>query len=283
MADFLKPPPPFTSDAGAEKTSSNWGTWKKQFEVYLSASGLDGNDVPGKRKVNLLLHCMGPDAIKLFGTFDFKPAVAADDANNIPAVEGEKNDDLPTVLKKFDAHYGSRKFRNVRRQAFLNRTQDEGENVMDFIADLKAKAHHCEYGEAEESILIDRIIQGVRNSHVKMRLLDLEDDELTLSNCIRVCRASELTQSQLKDEKPVHKASAQQSSSRSRGRGRRPRSRGSSHAYGRGSRAEDKSRSTTTYNICNACCRRHEPGRCPAYISFCAACGGKGHFARSTI
>ncbi len=52
------------------------------------------------------------------------------------------------------------------------------------------------------------IIQGLRDDGVKMRLLDLNDGELTLENSIKICRTSELTQKQLKvlskEEAPVH-------------------------------------------------------------------------------
>ena len=72
------------------------------------------------------------------------------------------------MLSKFDAHYGHKKYRAIKRQAFLDRKQAEGEPLMSFVADIKLKARECEYGEAEQSVLVDKIINGVRDWHIKI-------------------------------------------------------------------------------------------------------------------
>ena len=72
-------------------------------------------------------------------TFEFAPAVAEDADLHIEAAPAEDKNDLETVVKKFDHHYGHKKYRNVRRQTFLERNQKQSETLMDFIADLKHK------------------------------------------------------------------------------------------------------------------------------------------------
>ena len=142
------------------------------------------DDVAGKRKVNILLHLLGSEGIKLYNTFE---------------LTGTHKNDLSKVLAKFDEHYGHTKFRSVRRQDFLARVQQENEPLMDFIADIKHKASLCEYGTTEESLVIDKIINGIKDRHIKTRLLDLDTEDQTLENVIKVCRSSELTQRQLDD------------------------------------------------------------------------------------
>lgn len=275
-ADFA-PPPRFTADS-TDLTGERWRSWKQRFEFFLLAKGLDQAD--GKRKVAVLLTCMGDEAIRLYSTFTFNPAVAADEDAGIVAQPAEDKNDLETVLRKFDGHYGCKKYRNVRRQAFLNRQQADGESIMNFIADLKHKIKDCEYGDAAESILCDRIIQGIRDEHVKTRLLDLTDDELTVDNAIRICRASELTSHQVKVLGESAQALHARSSSGSSYQWRRGRGQGRGRGQpmdGRSARRDEQPRT------CARCCKPHGYGQCPAYDKFCGNCGEKGHFMRSAI
>jgi hypothetical protein len=53
-AGGLKQPPPLKLDGNV---LANWIEWKRDFEVYRFATGLD--EKPDKRSVNLMLHCMG--------------------------------------------------------------------------------------------------------------------------------------------------------------------------------------------------------------------------------
>ncbi len=149
---------------------------------------------------------------------------------------------------------------------------------MDFVADLKHKANKCEYGELEDSLLCDRIIQGIRDKHIKMRLLDLEDRDLTLENCIRICRASELTQQQLKtrkkEEATVHATTPEKNGPyRGQYRGQYKQYRGRWRSRGASSQCQE--------NKCPNCDRFLDTNRCPAYHRFCNMCGEKGHFART--
>ena len=65
---------------------------------------------------------MGGDAVKLYYTFVFAPAVAKDEEHGIAAIPAQNKDSLADVLVKFDQHYGVKCFRNVRRQAFPQQT-----------------------------------------------------------------------------------------------------------------------------------------------------------------
>ena len=235
--------------------------------IYLSARDLD--NAAGKRKVSLLLHFLGHDGVKLYNTFVFRPAVAADDANNIIAVPEEDKNVLNTVLGKFDEHYGRGKMRNLKRQAFLVRTKRDDESAMDFIADLRHKVQACEYGDAEESILCDKIVDGMKDEKTRAELLNLEEN-LNLENCIRVCRRDELTAIQLGATggatggitSDAHYVTSGCGRQRHRGSGGRPRER------------SDK-------EFCEYCTHQHPPRQCPAYSKYCGSCGTKGHFAKS--
>lgn len=276
----IPPPPAFKPDRN--ETGLSWKAWKQGFEVYLEAKDLA--TAPGKRTVNILLHLLGQDGIKLYNTFDFRTAVAADPDQGIQAIVGEDKYDLQTVLRKFDNHYGKGKLRNLRRQSFLKRKQQADESVMDFVADLKHLVQSCEYGQIEESILCDRIIDGIHDQVTMGDLLDLEGDELNLENCIKICRKAELTRVQLAT---VSQTTQEISHVHSFGRGyQRGQQRGQRYSYNR--RYEGNPRSlrqmtnkTKSLIECEYCCRRHERKNCPAYDQYCGSCGAKGHYKRS--
>ena len=99
------------------------------------------------------VHPVAPDGIKLYNTFDFRPAVAADPANNVPAYPGEDKENLETALSKFDQHYGNKKFPNIKQQTSFSCAQLESESLIDFIGDLKYKAKQCDSGAIQDSLL----------------------------------------------------------------------------------------------------------------------------------
>ena len=159
----IPPPPEFKAKYKNEKAGQSWKEWKQLFQVYLSATDLE--EVNGKGKVSLLLHFLGPDRIKLYTAFDVRPAAEANSDSNIVGVPAEDKYNLETVLLKFDQHYGNGKLPNIRRKESLGRNRHTHESLMNFIADLKKKILMCEYGEVEESLLCDRIVEGIQNTH----------------------------------------------------------------------------------------------------------------------
>lgn len=90
--------------------------------------------------------------------------------------------------------------------------QGNSENVDAYVTDLKNKARDCEFEHLTNSLIWDRILCGIMGDQVRGRLL--REPDLTLNKAIDICRASELSQSQLKSlheefEIPVHKVTKQ--------------------------------------------------------------------------
>ena len=74
--------------------------------------------------------------------------------------------------------------------------QLEGESFDNFVKDLKLLLMDCEY-TAQDDILIDLIINGVRHPKVQERLLDRGED-LDLGKAVEIGRQYELSQNQIK-------------------------------------------------------------------------------------
>ena len=234
--------------------ASEWQDYKRQFEVHLDSKGLHAAE--GRQKVGQLLKCMGREHVATYDTFTWAPAipaVVADADRGIaaqPEVPAEDKYHLETVFAKFDAHFGVHRYRSIKRQDFLSCTRGPKQSVQSFISDLKRKAQHCDYGDHEEGLIVDMLINRVRDQKITEKLMELPDDQLTLGNATRICRQVELTNSHLqslncsKNEEHVHFVH--------RGRGR-----------GRGSRRQPNDRyeadrgQQERNDRCNRCCRQH--------------------------
>ncbi|KAG7504108.1 hypothetical protein JOB18_000611 [Solea senegalensis] len=72
---------------------SNWRSFKQQFELYLSATGMDNKS--GPRKIAILLTVAGPQAMEVFNTFEFERA--------------DDKEDYGKVIEKFEAYCSPKK------------------------------------------------------------------------------------------------------------------------------------------------------------------------------
>ena len=149
------------------------------------------------------------------------------------------------------------------------------------ISDLKCKAQHYDNGDCEEGLIIDMPINGMHDQKIAEKLMELPDDQLTLSTAIRICRQVELTNLHLqslnstKNEEHIHLVH------RGRGRGH-GRGRGSRHQPNNQYEADSGQQERNDY--CNHCCCQNYPNvRCPALDCFCGTCGQKGHYQRSPM
>ena len=168
------------------------------------------------------------------------------------------------VLQKFDQFCARRTQVIYERYRFNNRNQEPGENVTNYLTELRTIARNCSHDTiTPDEILRDRLVLGIRDDRVRERLLRLND--LTLQQAVDQSKSSEQTQQQVKDmtggDSLVH---ALQKSGLSE------------HADGeRNTRLPPNK---TTMKECGNCGMSH--GRdCPAYGKTCFTCGRRNHFA----
>ena len=92
-----------------------------QFEIYLVAKGKD--DKADKLKVNMLLHCAGPEAIEEYSHFVF--------------TDEEDKDCYQDVCRQFDEWCRGARNVTYERLVFNQRNQKEGERIDNFFSELK--------------------------------------------------------------------------------------------------------------------------------------------------
>ncbi|CAB4025804.1 Hypothetical predicted protein [Paramuricea clavata] len=74
--------------------------------------------------------------------------------------------------------------------------QKPDESVEQFVMELKRLAKNCEYGELTNSIVKDRIVEGISNDRTRARLL--REKDLSLERCMDVCKAAEVADKHMK-------------------------------------------------------------------------------------
>lgn len=169
--------------------AENWKIWIQKFELFYTASGVA--EKTEKVQCATFLHIAGEEAIKVFNTFVFR--------------DGEQ-DKIEVLKEKFQDYCEPRKNLPYIRHRFFTRAQGPTETIDAYVTDLKNKAKNCEFEQLHDSLIRDRIVCGIRDDRVRSRLLGEAD--LTLEKAIDVCRASEITSSQVKvlnEEIEVHK------------------------------------------------------------------------------
>ena len=74
------------------------------------------------------------------------------------------------VKTKFDGHFVVRRNVIFERAKFNRRSQEEGERVDTFITSLYCLAEHCEYGILKEEMIRDRIVVGIIDTSLSLKL-----------------------------------------------------------------------------------------------------------------
>ncbi|XP_069619116.1 uncharacterized protein [Ranitomeya imitator] len=195
-----------------------------------------------KRKVKLFYYLIGENGRELAHTL-------LPDTDNLH---------LADIVQAFDKHCDPKKNETVERYKFFTRHQEDGENVDRYLTELRRLAETCGFGEIRDSLIKDRMVCGIKDSHLKERLL--REEGMTLEKCMQICRAAELTKHSLKmmagtsenDDDKVHAVSM------------------------KGKTGPDYPINTVH---CKYCGKRHERDKtkCPAYGETCRSCGKKNH------
>ena len=236
--------------------SENWRRFKQQFQIYLTATGIDQKE--DGIKASTFLHVIGPESLEIYNTFTFENA-------------GDKNK-LDPIMGKFQTYCNPRKNLTYERHIFNTRNQQTGENIDAYVTDLKNKASLCEFDALKDSLIKDRIVCGVRSDEVRARLLRIPD--LSLEKAIDICRAAETSETQLKslaEEKPIDLL-------HNRGKFRPKQKQVKKEATQQ--KVKQPSKEPSPSYKCQKCGYTHEKKKCPAFGKKCNNCKKSNHFAR---
>lgn len=229
----IKPPEKLILTGNA---AENWKTYKQIWSNYSIIANLEAREE--SYRVALFLHCIGPEALKIYNGFSFEE-------------EGDRQK-LEKIMEKFEKYSVGEINETYERYVFNSRNQGPNESFDAYLTELKSLARSCNFAALNESLIRDRIVVGIQSQQTKKKLLQQRD--LSLKSCIDICRSAEATATQMKN------LTAQQSvdvhAVKTKFKVKKPKGR-KNDRYAQGDRK----------NVCKFCGGNHAKGRlnCPAW------------------
>ena len=173
-----------TPDPFNFKNPDDWPRWKRRFEQFRVASGLEDEDAT--KQVSTLLYCLGEEAEAVLTSTN-------------ATAEDRKVYDI--IIGKFDEFFKIRKNVIFERARFNRRNQQDGETAEQYIMELYKLAENCNYGALFDEMIRDRLVVGIADQTLSGRL-QMEAD-LTLDKAKKIVRQQEAVREQQQALKQV--------------------------------------------------------------------------------
>ncbi|GBM25943.1 hypothetical protein AVEN_176046-1 [Araneus ventricosus] len=107
------------------------------------------------------LHVIGEECLEIYNTFNEVSSASMND-----------------LLAKFQAYFVPQRNITYERQKLLLLVQRERQFVDDFITELRKQLRNCDYGSLSDSILVDQLVRGLRESRLREHLLRVPDMDI---------------------------------------------------------------------------------------------------------
>lgn len=227
--------------------SSNWTSFRAEFDDYLLATGLCEKDADVQAAT--LRRLMGSECRHIY-------------KHNLGLTQDQQKD-VKAILEALEAYFTPTKNVIFERYVFGNLRQEEGETIDAFVTRLREKAATCEYGTLRDQLIRDRLVLGITDESARRRLL--REKDLTLAMAVDICRAAEIMDNKSKTMALDHSRPGE-SLNVAEGQRRRPTSR----PFEPFAKPAQSMRGT---GECRYCGTQHRRGRdqCPAFGKACAA------------
>ncbi len=230
----------------------DWSAYAERLSHYFIANGVA--DATKQRSI-LLSNC-GASTYQLIRSLLTAEQVNATSFADIVALVKNYYQPKPSMI--------------VSRFKFNTKNQAAGESIATYLAELRASAEYCEYGDSLKEMLRDRLVCGVSHEGIQKRLL--AEKNLTYEKATELALAIESAERDTKDIKrshpPMHKPVLYNRSTAT------PSSKGDTPAKG-----DDKPKGTRTVT-CYRCGGDHLAPVCKFKDSQCNFCKKTGHITR---
>lgn len=248
----VETPSALTSDV----TFQTFREWRRQWEDY--ATMVDLFSLPQAKQLIQLRMCLSKETQRVL-----EHTLLVPPESTLPVKE---------ILDKLQEHIKGNSNETLRKQAFSNCKQAEGETFSDFYVRLKSLAEEVDLCKAhdttcKEAWIKHGILMGVRDEKLVQKLISM-DASCSLQDAVKECRAYEATKSTtsaLRTQTAVRAVSQYKKGKKG------------------ASMAKTTARTSTPppKNSCSNCGKQHAPQACPAADATCHGCGRKGHWAHT--
>ncbi|KAB0794830.1 hypothetical protein PPYR_11669 [Photinus pyralis] len=255
----------------SKNLSYEWKRWFTQFKIYLRATSLEREE--NGRKVALLLHHMGPEALEIFNSFDV----------NIDSVTYDN------LISKFEKHFTPKTNISIERHKFFTRRQLEGESLEEFVTALSNLSLTCDFTELRESLVKDIFTCGLNSGFAEVKQKIISEGAITLDKAVELAKTYTLSKIEAASCSVVgavhyntsHNEMGQRRwKNRAHQRSTSPSTRRTTPSIRRTTSPSPVSRDRK--NICQRCGQHHR-FRCPADGVKCSYCFKIGHYAKMCL
>lgn len=172
----VRPPPPLKI---GDNLIEDWKIFKQTWENYEIIADLSSKEQRYQKA--MFLHCVGPEALKIYNTFNL-----------------EETAELADIISRFEAHIIGETNITYERYKFNQRSQKTDESAEQYITALRTLAATCDFCDCmRESLIRDRLVTGIRNADTRKKLL--EQRNLTLNQAIDILKSAEASASQTRE------------------------------------------------------------------------------------
>ena len=166
--------------------TEDWRRYIERVNHFFEANEI--TDLNKRRSIFLV--CVGAKTYKLVGS--------------LVAPEDPKDKSYEDLAKLLQDHFMPKPSAVVQRLKFNTRSQQPGETIVMFLAELRHLSEHCEFGITLDEMLRDRLVCGVRDIRIQRRLL--AEPKLTLKRALDLPLAIEAAD---KDASEIQKTNGQ--------------------------------------------------------------------------
>ncbi|KAF0764620.1 Uncharacterized protein FWK35_00011319 [Aphis craccivora] len=257
MSEHISLPTSF--DLSGSNIAEKWKLFKQRFDIYLMAS--NQQTCEEKRKVALMLHCLGSEILPVYNSFEFNKVNDAAKYN--------------AVINKFDEYFIPKKNIVYEQHMLFTRDQKTGESIDEYVKELRLLAASCEFGELIDTLIRGRLIYGLIDNKIKERLL--KEGNIGLEKVLDVCRSDEVVRKQM---------SARNNGTNNCNVEEIQKFKKYDHQTQRGKQIEESkgkyncNKDVKIINNCKRCGRNHKINNCPAYGKMCNKYEKLNHFAK---
>ncbi|KAJ1177984.1 hypothetical protein NDU88_003234 [Pleurodeles waltl] len=148
--------PPHAFCVSVTEPSMKWTEWKDYFTNYIEAIDEEGK-MSGEQKKIILLHSLGPVGLKTYSRMQ----------KSLPSGDGNV---FSAALQDLDKYFAPKVCIGITRLHIFQLKQHKGEDVDDYVAELKKLTIDCKYGILHSDLIRDRLVMLAHNQSIQERL-----------------------------------------------------------------------------------------------------------------
>lgn len=153
-----------------------WASYCERLDQHFIANGIGESAAHAPKRKAILISCMGKETYRILKNL-CEPAVPA-------------TLDYEELIIKLQDYFAPTPSVIAERHAFHRRTQDGGESVAQFAAELRKLTRHCKYGSFLDSALRDQFVVGLTNTQT-VQALFMEPEDLTFDRALKLALSHE--------------------------------------------------------------------------------------------